>query len=193
MLWRLPGCRALHWLGLGCSGLVLGSLTLGCASVPCKPGSTGEPDVSLTYISGGPAGLQEQIEYYENGLVVLGAMNGETYCSEASPSVRRELEDLLEQGEVERALDRFGDNLRYPDCFIQEELSIEIRGHASAARIDALNGLLLSIVERLDRVAKDEFGRKYMTSIVERATDWECQAGRSAAPLGEEVEEVPRR
>lgn len=182
------------WAG-NCRALVFGlvvcvMLATGCSTIVCSSGADNEPAVSLTYLSGGPAGLVEKIEYHEDGLLVLGAMNGKIYCSKLSPDTRREVNKVLAKNEWSEELEGFGDSLRYPSCFIQEDVTIELGDLSSTARIDALEGSLLDLVEILDKAAKHEFGRNYMTSILERATEQICRPKTDGAETVDEPEEM---
>jgi len=130
--------------------------------------------VSVSYIGKGPVGLVQKLTYYSDGRLRLDAANLKTYCSSVGSSERERLNQLLESDEIDQELDEFGKNLRYPKCFLQEDISLEISAKVATARIDALQGALLALVEELEVGANQAFGRAYMISIVQRSTQQDC-------------------
>lgn len=152
--------------------VVLGLLTVNCTSSLCRPITGGDSAAFVKYQSKGPVGIIQELHYQENGMIRLEAANGKVYCRAIEPDLRNELDELLQD---ENLLSDFGEYLRYPECYLQEELTVGIPGQRVTARIDALNGRLLSLIELLEDISRDQFGKKYMISIVERATQQQCE------------------
>ena len=148
-----------------------------CASwdLRCDAVDAAAAEVSILYESGGPVGIFQRLSYAERGALVLEATDWRTYCSEIGKGSKAEVQNLLADHNLERAVANFGEDLRYPEeCYIPEKLTVRVGGVEESARIDALQGKLLELVRALEGSARDRFGQLYSIDIVERATNREC-------------------
>lgn len=149
--------------------------SLSCSAAHCPP-SDETAVISMTYLMTGTVGLRQNLSYYEPGILRLESANGKTYCARPAGSRNGGLIAMIANANVPTRLEEFGGYLRYPGCFIQESLTVQAAGRRKTARVDALEGELLAIVEELEELATSTFGRKYQFSVVRQATEQPCVA-----------------
>lgn len=162
-------------------GLLLSTASLllsvsSCSGMQCNAQKSARALASVSYVSRGPVGIVQELTYFSDGELRLDATNFRSYCSMVVASERHKIRAVLESPDISRELENFGKSLRYPECFIQEEVTIEVGGRVGSARIDALNGTILALVEELERAAKGSFNGRYTVSVVERATGQSCRS-----------------
>lgn len=136
------------------------------------------------YRTMGPVGLIQKVSYFEDGIIRLDGADLESYCSRVSSVAKAALTDRLESRELPARLEEFGDKLRYRECFLPEEVTITLRGQVATARVDALEGDLLSLVEHLEEASREQFREKHQFSVVNQATHRTCGdvEGRTTEP-----------
>jgi hypothetical protein len=154
--------------------LALVPLATGCMNIPCRKVSDAVPWVSVRYQTTDTVGLSQEIQFFEDGMIRLEGANWKSYCSPVSSTSRFKLVSLVEEDELSARLERFGENPRYPQCPVSEQVTITIGAKRATARIDALEGELLSLTELLEEASREQFGEDHLISLVARATRPTC-------------------
>jgi hypothetical protein len=157
-----------------CFHRLFASLAVACTGAPCPRSSDASPWVSVRYRTTGAVGLGQEVRYFEDGRIRLYGANLESYCSRVSPATSAELADVLSSEDLPTELDSLGSRLRYRDCFLAEEVTITLDGRSATARVDALEGELLSLVGRLEDASRERFGAKHQFDVVAQATERAC-------------------
>jgi len=100
----------------------------------------------------------------------------------AAPQERQQVDRFIGDKQALEELRAFGADLRFPDCFLSEYVTIGIDGVSRTARIDALDGRLLEAAKMLDGMFHRHFHDRYDVFLFERATQPNCASRRMPIP-----------
>jgi hypothetical protein len=117
------------------------------------------------------------VDLYEDGRVRLLGADWRTYCAQLPQDLHAELTFILAEESFLESLDTFGTKLTCPDHLLLVEIEVRYKFISRSARIDALSGQLLLVIELLEEGLKEVFGPDYQISILERLAELTCAPG----------------